>query len=131
MRPLLPTLSLQVTYQCNIECKHCGPYCSPLERDWMSEEEIKDLVLQASALGARLVAFTGGEPSLLKEKLVRLLRFIKTETKISYARIVTNGKWATSAQRAREILESWQDAPRGSPKTGHRGSLQNRPTINR
>jgi hypothetical protein len=76
----------------------------------MSEEEIKDLVLQASALGARLVAFTGGEPSLLKEKLVRLLRFIKTETKISYARIVTNGKWATSAQRAREILESWQDA---------------------
>jgi len=30
-------------------------------------------------------------------------------------------------------LVAMQDdiAPRGSPKTGHRGSLQNRPTINR
>ena len=43
MKPLIPTLSLQVTYQCNIECRHCGPYCGPTEKAWMTVDEIKDL----------------------------------------------------------------------------------------
>ncbi len=110
MRPLIPTLSMQVTYQCNIECKHCGPYCGPREHEWMTFDEMKDLITQAGELGAFNVVFTGGEPSLLKDKLISLLRFIKTETPIKSTRIVTNGKWATTYDRAYGILKEWQEA---------------------
>jgi MoaA/NifB/PqqE/SkfB family radical SAM enzyme len=110
MKPLVPTLSMQVTYQCNIECKHCGPYCGPTEKDWMTLEEIKDLILQASDLGAHNVVFTGGEPTLLKKKLITLLEFIKQNTTIKWTRIVTNGKWATTYERAYSLLSEWQEA---------------------
>jgi organic radical activating enzyme len=110
MKPVIPTLSMQVTYQCNIECKHCGPYCGPHEKDWMTEDEICDLIRQAGDLGAYNVVFTGGEPSLLKDKLLRILRFVKSETPIQSTRIVTNGKWATSYRTAYSLLKSWKDA---------------------
>jgi len=51
------------------------------------------------------------------------------------SRVVTT--WNTSAALTGDIpVDSLQwriitSGPRGSPKSGHRGSLQNRPTINR
>ena len=110
MKPLCPTLSMLVTYQCNMECKHCGPYCGPHEKDWLTLAEMKDLVKQAEELGAFNVVFTGGEPTLLKEKLVTMLEFIKDETDIQSTRMVTNAKWATSYKRAYERLKEWQRA---------------------
>ena len=110
MQRLIPTLSMQVTYQCNIECKHCGPYCGPKETDWMTVEEIKDLIGQAAELGAFNVVFTGGEPTLLGKDLITILRFIKEETSIQSTRIVTNGKWATSYDRATRLLKEWKEA---------------------
>lgn len=110
MKPLVPTLSMQVTYQCNIECKHCGPYCGPKERDWMTVEEMKDLIRQAGELGARNVVFTGGEPTLLGKDLITLLHFIRDETPIASTRMVTNAKWATSYARAYRLATSWKDA---------------------
>jgi Radical SAM superfamily/4Fe-4S single cluster domain len=110
MKPLIPTLSMQVTYQCNIECKHCGPYCGPREYDWMTLEEMKDLITQAGELGAINVVFTGGEPTLLGKNLVTLLKFIRDETPISSTRMVTNGKWATSYMRAHRLLKEWKEA---------------------
>src|SRR5471030_1115917 len=110
MRTLIPTLSLQVTYQCNIECGHCGPYCGPHEKDWMTVAEIKDLIVQAGELGAMNVVFTGGEPTLLGPRLPELLRFIRDETPIVSTRLVTNGKWAYTPQTAYEHLKTWRDA---------------------
>lgn len=110
MPQLIPTLSLQVTYQCNIECGHCGPYCGPHEKDWMTVDEIRDLIQQASELGALNVVFTGGEPTLLGRHLPELLRFIRDETAIASSRIVTNGKWANTPERAEHYLKMWQDA---------------------
>lgn len=110
MRPLVPTLSMQVTYQCNIECKHCGPYCGPKEKDWMTLDEMKDLISQAGELGALNVVFTGGEPTLLGKNLPALLRFIRDETPIGSTRLVTNAKWATSYLRAHRLLKEWQEA---------------------
>jgi len=110
MKPLIPTLSMMVTYQCNIECKHCGPYCGPKERDWMTMAEMKDLIRQAGELGAHNVVFTGGEPTLLNKDLLVLLRFIRDETPIVSTRMVTNGKWATTYQKAYRLLEAWQEA---------------------
>lgn len=110
MKPLCPTLSMQVTYQCNIECKHCGPYCGPREYDWMTLDEMKSLILQASELGALSIVFTGGEPTLMKENLITLLRFIREKTNVPNTRIVTNGKWATSYEVAYRKLKEWKEA---------------------
>ncbi|HKP71562.1 MAG TPA: radical SAM protein [Pyrinomonadaceae bacterium] len=101
---------MQVTYQCNIECKHCGPYCGPKEYDWMTLDEMKDLIRQAGELGALNVVFTGGEPTLLGKDLITLLEFIRSETPITSTRMVTNGKWATSYLRAHRLAKSWKDA---------------------
>lgn len=110
MKPLVPTLSMQLTYQCNIECKHCGPYCGPKEYDWMTLEEMKDLIKQAGELGALNIVFTGGEPTLLGKDLITLLNFIREETPIRSTRMVTNGKWATSYLRAHRLLKEWKEA---------------------
>lgn len=99
-----------VTYQCNVACRHCGPYCAPEEKDWISVDEIKKLIVEADRLGAQNVVFTGGEPTLLKEKLLELFKFIKSETCIGLTRMVTNGKFASTYEIAYEKLREWKDA---------------------
>lgn len=107
---LLPTLGLVVTYQCNAMCKHCGSNCGPRETDWMTEREIKELIRQAATLGARNIVFTGGEPTLLGDRLPELFQFIRDETLIPFCRLVTNGWWASSYDRAHSMLREWKDA---------------------
>jgi MoaA/NifB/PqqE/SkfB family radical SAM enzyme len=110
MKHRVHTLSMQVTYQCNIACRHCGPYCGPEEKDWMSVEEIKDLISQAGSMGVRTVVFTGGEPTLLKAKLCDVLRHAHGEAGMINSRIVTNARFAITYERATELLKQWQDA---------------------
>lgn len=110
MNILLPSIALQVTYQCNIECKHCGPCCGPNEKDWMTLNEMKYLVRQATEMGAANVIFTGGEPTLLGDDLIEILRFCHQETGVKSTRMVSNGKWATSYKNAHNLLKKWQDA---------------------
>jgi hypothetical protein len=110
MKPQMSVLSMQVTYQCNIACKHCGPYCAPDQYDWMSLAEIADLIRQAAALGVQNVVFTGGEPSLLGDDLIGLFHLIHRDLKIPFSRIVTNGKFGSSYEKARRILGAWKTA---------------------
>ena len=109
MDTLLQTLSMQVTYQCNIACKHCGPYCGPKEKDWMTSDEIRNIVSQAAQLGTRTVVFTGGEPSLLGSELPKLIAFVHDQ-KIANSRVVTNAKFASSYEKAKRVLGSWREA---------------------
>lgn len=62
----------EVTYRCNLRC----PYCyNPLElsKSELTTEEWKEVILQASELGALHISFTGGEPTL-RADLVGLVR---------------------------------------------------------
>ena len=107
----LTTLALLVTYQCNVECKHCGLNCSPKNKVWMSMDEMRSLAIQASKIGAESIVLTGGEPTLIKNKeLCNYFRFVKNETSISNIRIVTNGHWAKNYEKAYSILKGWKDA---------------------
>lgn len=106
----ISTLSMQVTYQCNIACRHCGPFCGPEEKDWMTVAEIRDLIRQGAGLDAKVVVFTGGEPTLLKGELPGLFRFIHAEMNIPYSRIVTNARFASTYDRAKRVLAEWQEA---------------------
>lgn len=107
----LLSIGLLITYQCNIECKHCGLSCSPREKEWMTMAEMKDIAVQSSDSGVTSIALTGGEPTLLRhEELCNYFRFIKNETSINNIRIVTNGHWAKSYDKAYAILKDWKDA---------------------
>ena len=106
----LTSIGLLVTYQCNIECKHCGLSCSPKNTEWMTMDEMKDIAVQASCIGVESVVLTGGEPTLIKhEELCNYFMFIKKETSIKNIRIVTNGHWAKSYEKAYSILKDWKD----------------------
>lgn len=107
----LSSLALLVTYQCNVECKHCGLNCSPNNKEWMSLDEMKKLAIDSSKLGASSIILTGGEPSLIKhDDLCDYFRFVKENTAISNIRIVTNGHWAKSYDKAFQILCEWKEA---------------------
>ena len=74
-------------------------------------DEMKNLAVQASDLGATCIVLTGGEPTLIKhEELCNYFRFVKQDTSITNIRIVTNGYWAKSYDKAYSILKDWKDA---------------------
>jgi MoaA/NifB/PqqE/SkfB family radical SAM enzyme len=68
--PVLGRLDLELTERCNNNCIHC---CINLPEDddagkrEMSTEEVKRVLVEAAALGALSVRFTGGEPLLRKD----------------------------------------------------------------
>lgn len=69
------------------------------------------LTRQADELGCLNVVLTGGEPTLMKhEELLTYFRFVKEQTKIKLIRIVTNGHWAKTYDKAHKILKEWKDA---------------------
>ena len=107
----LNTLTLMLTFKCNIKCRHCGLSCSPDETEWMTLDEMIYLTRQADELGCLNVVLTGGEPTLMKhEDLLTYFRFVKEQTKIKLIRIVTNGLWAKSYDKAYSLLKDWKEA---------------------
>jgi organic radical activating enzyme len=74
-------------------------------------DEMKNLSVQASDLGTEGIVLTGGEPTLIKhDELCDYFRFIKDRTNISNIRIVTNGYWAKSYEKAYSVLKDWKEA---------------------
>ena len=70
--PRIPDPPLKIVYYaitegCNLRCPYCyasSDKCLPGE---LTTEEANDLMLQAAAMGVRIVIFTGGEPMLRKD----------------------------------------------------------------
>ncbi len=101
---MLATLVLSVTYQCPIRCRYCGVNAGPHRTERMSLAFIRQMVDEARALGTvQVVVFTGGEPFLLGEDLFAAVEY--TAGLGLLTRIVTNAYWATSLERACEVLD--------------------------
>jgi len=83
-------LSMEIEFSrvCNFHCSYCYVEGKVESSDELSREEIKDVILQAKALGARKIIILGGEPSIYPH-LVEMLRFLgKEELEIE---MFTNG----------------------------------------
>lgn len=62
----LSEVSIEVTHGCSLRCIMCSSsadYPSPLKNE-LSTEEIKNLIVQSRKIGAKIISFSGGEPSI-------------------------------------------------------------------
>lgn len=70
----LGLLFLEITDQCNERCIHCYASSSPDCHDFLSLNEIKEVLLAARALGRPFIQFTGGDP-LIHRHLVEAVAY--------------------------------------------------------
>ena len=85
----LGLLFLEVTDQCNEQCIHCYASSSPACSDFLSLEDIQNILTQARQLGRAMVQFTGGDP-LIHKHLVEAVAFA-CELDFKGVEIYTNG----------------------------------------
>jgi MoaA/NifB/PqqE/SkfB family radical SAM enzyme len=73
-------LSMEIEFSriCNFRCSYCYVDEKVECQDELSREEIKDVILQAKALGARKIIILGGEPSIYPH-LEEMLNFLGNE----------------------------------------------------
>lgn len=102
-------LAVMVTRRCNMTCGHCSVESSPRAGDTEpTEQELTKLIHDAAAAGIPFVNFTGGEP-MLREDIV--LRMIRLATRLGVAAtMTTNGFWGKSAARARKTVSELRKA---------------------
>ncbi|WP_278424048.1 His-Xaa-Ser system radical SAM maturase HxsC [Bacteroides clarus] len=96
--------SLFVTSQCNNRCLMCAQ--PPLNRDdidFFFERNIK--LIDNAPNGLTNIGITGGEPTLLQEKLVHLIKYIKLRYPDSLIHILTNGRAFSDIQYTRKFVE--------------------------
>jgi organic radical activating enzyme len=100
-------LSLLLTARCNATCAHCSTSCGPYRTESLSRETLFDVMDQAARLSNKeppQFYLSGGEPfldfALLLDVIAHGSRLGGTVT------CVTNGYWATSDAKAREIVAS-------------------------
>src|ERR1700684_2193475 len=89
----LSSLRVSVTDRCNLRCRYCMPLEDyawlPGER-LLSAEEIARLTEVFTAVGARRVRLTGGEP-LLRRELPEIVRRLSANPAIEDLAMTTNG----------------------------------------
>ena len=69
------TLTIHLTNQCPMMCKHCGPESGPHEKGKLNSNTVFDAIIEATRRGCYTVNFTGGEPFILKEDLENYVEF--------------------------------------------------------
>jgi len=116
MHPL--ALGVILTYECNISCSHCcfgcGKRGSGIEGlsegiQNLSEELLMKVIEQASRIPHfKVVSFTGGEPTLRYDLLLKALGQAKKNG--FNTRLVTNASWAKNPHKARSTLSELKEA---------------------
>lgn len=97
-RQIVKSASIDVTYKCNLKCRHC--FNSSGEHSFngkeLSEEEILDIANQLAELQLDSLCFCGGEPLLRKEAIYKAAKLLKEKSnnKLSI-NMVTNGMLMT------------------------------------
>jgi len=95
-------LFLQVTYKCTSQCQHCfycsGPKCETV----LSSEAVERIIEQTRP--SEYVLFTGGEPSLAPDVVLRGLAVAKSLGIASW--FCSNGSWGRDRRYADEFASA-------------------------
>ncbi len=105
-KPFVPGAPFQVvwdvTYACNLRCKHCYATAGKPLRDELTTEEALETIDKLDRLGVTIIAFSGGEP-LVRRDIFELTSY--AAEKGIYVAIATNGT-LISEEIARKMKES-------------------------
>lgn len=101
-------LTLMLTYRCNAQCAECGTFSSPHDKNDITLETGLSAIDWANDVGLKQVIFTGGEPSLRWDDLVKCIRRAKSYNMAT--RVVSNAQWATSPTVAEKGIQELMDA---------------------
>lgn len=98
--PKVTTATIVTTDRCTAQCKECCFQCSPQKMNTLSLYDIKTFISRVieNFRDVKSIAFTGGECTLLKDDLLAAISFCNSLG--LRTRIVTNGWWAESMQKA-------------------------------
>jgi len=72
----LLSMEIEFNQTCNLRCIYCYALDNPGNRNELSVDEFKDVITQASDMGARKIIILGGEP-LLYPHLMEMIAFIR------------------------------------------------------
>ena len=104
---MIRSLCFLATYQCNARCDYCE--CGPKLRRRLSLDDIVGYIDQAATLGTvAQVVFSGGEATLLGPDLFTAIEHANGRGMLT--RVVTNGWWGHTRQRADAFLGRLRDA---------------------
>jgi len=102
-------LTFILTDKCNITCDFCAPNCGPKIKGALSAETMIRVYDEMSSLmPVANVVFTGGEPTLYINDVVKVIQHIKKDGVSS--RIVTNAYWGKTEKLARRFLTKLKNA---------------------
>jgi organic radical activating enzyme len=105
--PFLRNVGLLVTYHCQAACAHCILRAGPDRREEVRLEDARDWIRQVASYRRHYVyvlSLTGGEP-FSNLSLLRAVMEFAVESGL-YVSAITNGFWAASRARAKELLRS-------------------------
>jgi radical SAM protein with 4Fe4S-binding SPASM domain len=91
-----------ITYACNLKCKHCYANAGKKMKDEMTTEMAKKVIDKLSAALVPIIAFSGGEP-LVRPDIFKLAQY--AHDKGIYVAIATNGTLITK-KKAKEMKEA-------------------------
>ena len=90
----ITSLSIDVTYNCNLHCKHCFNSSGEksYHKSFLDDNQLLDIISQVAELPAlESVCFCGGEPFLRKEILYKGADILKKNNNDLSVNTVTNG----------------------------------------
>ena len=99
---LASSVSLEVTFRCNLKCKHCYIACSSTEKE-MDTHEMRRMIDTIVDGGCLWLLITGGEP-LIRPDFVDLYTYAKKKGLI--ITLFTNGTLMTP--RLADYLAEWR-----------------------
>jgi organic radical activating enzyme len=103
----LKNIGLLMTYKCQVQCPHCIIQAGPHRTEEMSLEDAYDWIKQISAYRfgfIKVLSLTGGEPFFNIQRLKLISDYAKEQD--LYVSAVTNGYWASTLEKAIQILDS-------------------------
>ncbi len=105
-KPFVPGAPFQVvwdvTYACNLHCKHCYATAGKRLKDELTTEEAMDTIDKFDRLGVTIISFSGGEP-LVRKDIFDLTSY--AAEKGIYVALATNGT-LISEEVAKKMKES-------------------------
>lgn len=104
------TLTVLCTYRCTAACKQCCFESSPSVEGRLPRQVILDRISEANREfpSLRLVVFSGGEATLLKDDLYAA---VAHATSLGlFTRIVSNGSWGKTVPTAERVARSLKEA---------------------